>query len=191
MLAVPLFLYTALNAEFLLALFGPAFVNAMPALLTLAAATLVMTGTGPAGDVILMAGRSKVVLYTSAVTGALGVGLNAYLIPRLGLLGAALATGLALASGNLGNVLLAWRFTGLQPYTRAVVKPILLACVVAAFQAVVDPFIGGDHVVRLIAGTGVWLLYPLLLWRLGREAEDLEVWRVVKESKACVGSSGS
>ena len=191
MLAVPLFLYTALNAEFLLTLFGAEFVKGAPALLTLAAATLVMTGTGPAGDVILMTGRSRVVLYASAASGALGLGLNAYLIPRLGLLGAALATGLTLASGNLGNVLLAWRFTGLQPYTRAIVKPILLACAVAGLQAVVDPFLGEAPVVRLVAAAGVWLLYPILLWRLGLEAEDLEVWRFVRGSSACAGSSGS
>lgn len=191
MLVVPLFFYTVLNAQFLLALFGSEFVKGVPALLILAAATLIMTGTGPAGDVILMTGRSKVVLYASAASGVVGVGLNAYLIPRLGLLGAALATGLTLASGNLANIVLAWRFTGLQPYTRAIVKPVLLASVVAAFQALVDPFISEAHVVRLMAGVGVWLLYPLLLWRLGLEAEDLEVWRMVKESKACAGSSGS
>lgn len=191
MLAMPLFLYTALNAESLLALFGSEFVKGAPALLILAAATLVMTGTGPAGDVVLMVGKSKAALSTSAASGALGVGLNAYLIPRLGLPGAALATGLALASGNLANVLMAWRFTGLQPYTRAMAKPILLACVVAALQAVVGPFLGGAPVVRLVVAAGVWLLYPLLLWRLGLTAEDRAVWRFVKESKACAGSSGS
>ncbi len=191
MLAVPLFLYTALNAQFLLALFGPEFVKGVPALLTLAAATLVMTGTGPVGDMILMTGRSKVVLYAATAYGALGLWLNVYMVPRWGLLGAALATGLTLALSNLANVFLAWRFTGLQPYTKAIVKPILLAVCVAALQAALAPLAGEGPLPRLVAGAGVWLLYPLLLWRLGLEAEDLEVWKVVKESKACVGSSGS
>jgi O-antigen/teichoic acid export membrane protein len=191
MLVVPLVLYTVLNAEALLAMFGPEFVRGASALLTLAAAVLVMTGTGPAGDVVLMSGRTRAVLYTSAATGILGLGLNVWLIPRWGLLGAASATGLAMASGNLANVILAWWFTGLQPYSRAIAKPILLAAGVAGLQLALGPLVGESPLGRLVAGAGIWLLYPVLLRRLGLLFEDLEVWRVVRGSKACVGSSAS
>ncbi|MBI4611292.1 MAG: flippase [Candidatus Rokubacteria bacterium] len=190
-LSVPLFLYTVTNAESLLALFGQGFVEAAPALLILSVATLVMTGTGSAGDLVLMAGRSDAVLYSSLAVGALGLALNASLIPLFGLFGAAVATGLTIASSNLANVWMAWRFTGLQPYTRAIVKPILVALVVAALQLVLAPLVGEKPVPRLVAAGGIWLLYPFLLRRMGLEAEDLEAWSLISRSKLCAGSPAS
>ncbi len=183
MCVLPLFLFTVLNAEPLLALFGPDFVKGSTALIILAAAYLVMTGTGPAGDVVLMTGRSKAILYAAAASGALGLGLNAYLIPRYGLIGAASATGLAIAFGNLANVLMAWRFTGLQPYTKAIAKPILAALSVAALHVALGPLLGAEALPRLLGGAMIWLLYPALLWRLGLGADDLELWRSMKGSK--------
>lgn len=183
MCVIPLFFYTVLNAEPLLALFGPEFVKGSHALIILAGAYLVMTGTGPAGDVVLMTGRSRAILYASAASGAVGLGLNFYLIPRFGLLGAAVATGLAIALGNVANVLMAWGFTGLQPYTKAIAKPILVALFVAGLHIIVSSLVGEQPLPRLIAGAVTWLMYPVLLYRLGLEAEDIEVWRLVKQSK--------
>ena len=189
MCVLPLFFYTVLNAKPLLSLFGPEFVNGSAALIILAAAYLVMTGTGPAGDVVLMTGRSKAILYASAASGALGLGLNFYLIPRFGLIGAALATGVAIAFGNLANVILAWRFTGLQPYTKAIAKPILTALCVAGVHVALGPLLGPETLPRLIGGGVIWLMYPVLLHHLGLEPEDLEVWRSLKRSKRPVESS--
>ena len=183
MCAIPLFFYTVLNAEPLLALFGPEFVKGSHALIILAAAYLVMTGTGPAGDVVLMTGRSKAILYTSAASGALGLGLNLYLIPRFGLIGAASATGLAIALGNLANVFLAWRFTGLQPYTKAIAKPVLIALCVAGLHLALGPLFGEELIPRLVGGAAIWLTYPVLLHRMGLEADDLQVWTVLKGSR--------
>ncbi len=183
MCVLPLFFYTVLNAEPLLALFGPDFVKGSPALILLAVAYLVMTGTGPAGDVVLMTGRSKAILYAGAASCALGLGLNVYLIPRYGLIGAASATGLAIAFGNLANVLMAWRFTGLQPYTKAIAKPIMTALCVAGLHVALGPLLGPEALPRLLGGAMIWLLYPALLWRLGLDADDLELWRSMKGSR--------
>lgn len=191
MCVMPPFFFTVLNREPLLALFGSQFDKASHALIILAAAYLVMTGTGPAGDVVLMTGRSQAILYASAASGILGVGLNAYLIPRFGLIGAALATGLAISFGNLANLLMAWWFTGLQPYTKAMVKPILVALAVAGLHAAIGPLMGGEAVPRLLAGAVIWLMYPVLLCRLGLEVEDLQVWRLIKRSKRTAESSAS
>ncbi len=189
MCVIPLFFYTVLNAEPLLSLFGPEFVRGSPALIILAGAYLVMTGTGPAGDVVLMTGKSKAILYAAAASGALGLGLNVYLIPRFGLLGAAVATGLAIALGNVANMLMAWRFTGLQPYTKAIAKPILIAVCLAGLHVVLGPMFGDGSLPRLVGGAMIWLMYPVFLHRFGLEAEDLELWMLMKRSKCGVESS--
>ncbi len=36
---------------------------------------------------------------------------------------------------------------------------------------------------RLLGGAMIWLLYPALLWRLGLDADDLELWRSMKGSR--------
>jgi len=184
---MPVFFYTILNAKPLLSLFGLEYVNASPVLITLTIAFLVMTGTGPAGHVVLMTGRSKAILYASTVSGIVGLGLNVYLIPQFGLLGAAVATGLAIALGNIANVLMAWWFTGLQPYTKAIAKPVFLAVCLAAIHVALSPMLGTEPLPRLIGGAVIWMMYPILLCRLCLEAEDWEVWRLIKEPKGSKG----
>ncbi len=179
---LPVFFYTVLNAEPLLSLFGSEFVDGAPALITLAIAFLVMTGTGPAGEVVLMTGRSKAMLYAAAASGIVGFALNVYLIPRIGLLGAAIGSGIGFALGNLANVVMAWWFTRLQPYTKALTRPVLIAMVFAGIHVTLGPVFGPDVLARLIGGVVIWLLYLIVLCSVGLDTEDIRVWRSLRES---------
>ena len=189
-LGFPVFLFTILNSRQLLALFGPEFIEGRWALVLLAVATLVVGGTGAAGDVVLMVGRSRPILWASLLVGATAIALNLWLVPRYGIVGAAFATGGALVLGNLINLLQAWWLTGLQPYHLAMLCPVFLALPVAAVQWGVVRFLDGPDPFMIGAAALTWLLvYPVVLVRLGLEADDRALWgRIVALARPRAGS---
>ncbi|WP_026622656.1 lipopolysaccharide biosynthesis protein [Ensifer sp. WSM1721] len=78
--------------DFLLSLFGPAFIAGTPLMAILLAGILAKAFVGPAETLLTMAGRQKlcVILYAGAL--ATNIALNVTLIPLFGLTGAAAAT---------------------------------------------------------------------------------------------------
>jgi len=87
----PPLLILAIFAPLFMSVFGHGYLTASSALTILACAMLASTGTGPNGAVLQMGGRSGVILGMQAVGLAVNVGLNLWLIPRIGLPGAAIA----------------------------------------------------------------------------------------------------
>jgi len=95
LLAWPLYLVLALYAPYVLALFGPGFVEGSTALTVLAVAMIVVMSAGNNQTVLLMSGRSGAQLRNKALALAVDLGLNLLLVPAWGLgwgmTGAALA----------------------------------------------------------------------------------------------------
>lgn len=176
-LGLPVFLFTIINASSLLALFGRDFVEGRWALSVLAAATLVVGGTGAAGDVVFMVGRSRAVLCNSFVASAIAIVLNLWLVPRYGILGAAIGSGSALALGNLINLVQGWWFAGFHPYHRSMFRPVSIALSVAAVQWWALSYLDGPALLMIGAAGLMWLmLYPVALVCLGLGAEDRALW---------------
>lgn len=94
------------GGRLLLSLFGPEFVAGYPALTVLVVSQVVNAYAGSVGFLLSMTGHEREAARLTALAGLLGLALNALLIPILGLIGAALATGVAVAVWNL---LLIWR----------------------------------------------------------------------------------
>jgi len=95
--ALPFLLYP----REVLGMYGAGFGLAAWALVILVAFQLVNAGVGSVGFMLQMSGHQDWVLANNLFTAALNVGLNLWWIPKWGLLGAALATGIALALNNI------------------------------------------------------------------------------------------
>jgi len=80
----------------LLLLFGPAFGSGYPLLFILSAGILVRASIGPAESLLTMAGQQGICAAIYTGTFVLNVVLNVVLVPRMGLVGAATATSVAL-----------------------------------------------------------------------------------------------
>jgi O-antigen/teichoic acid export membrane protein len=89
------------GGRFMLALFGPAFVQARTALLILGAAQVISALSGPVAEVMLMTRHQDEAARTFFFAVLLNVGLNLFLIPRYGINGAAIATGTSTVAWNL------------------------------------------------------------------------------------------
>ncbi len=135
----------ALNLDFVYGLIHrPAYAAGAAAVLLLLAGRLVDGITSVNGIIVLTSPRYRFdLVFNLGLAGAI-VGLNALLIPRLGLAGAALSNCLALTVLNLLRTWFVWRAYGLQPFDRRI------------------PLIGA---VAAAAGALTWLLpVPASLW---------------------------
>ena len=94
---------------FILSLFGPGFATAWPVMAALAAGYLARALAGPVEALLVVSGRQKATAAVTGLTAALNIALNLMLIPRYGLLGAGLATGVSFVFQALALSFLARR----------------------------------------------------------------------------------
>lgn len=134
-LTLPLFVLMTLWSGEILALFGQAFTLGASALLILAAAQLLNTATGPTTSIILMSGHSRTIMMNSVMNGVLLIGANFILIPKYGLLGAAIGSALCQVLISVVRVAQVWQLSGIFPFSWSMAKPIA-----AAFIAMVMGF---------------------------------------------------
>jgi O-antigen/teichoic acid export membrane protein len=123
-ISFPIYLTTAFFAPTLLGVFGEEFRDGAPALVILSAAMLIDMVTGPVATMLVMAGKNSWNLANVAVTLTVNLALNAVLIPRYGITGAAVAFAASIVVQNALPLVQIWRAFGLHPFS-----PALLAAV--------------------------------------------------------------
>jgi O-antigen/teichoic acid export membrane protein len=96
----------------LLSIFGDDFAGAVPSMRVLAIGQFVTLASGPVGAVLLMTGNSHRQIQATLIAVAVNVVADVVLISRYGVVGAAIATALALSCKNLLSAFWAWRVVG-------------------------------------------------------------------------------
>ncbi len=123
MFTLPFILLMVLFPGPILSMFGQAFAAGATALIVLALAELANAGTGTCGSIIDTTGHTRVKLLNSLAWLAILFGTSMLLIPRWGVLGAAVASLVSTAAINAARVLEVWYFERIQPYDRSFLKP--------------------------------------------------------------------
>jgi O-antigen/teichoic acid export membrane protein len=100
-LSIPLALGIMIFAKPLMGIFGADFREGWPVLVIASVGQLVSCGVGSVGNLLFMSNQMKRVVRAEAITVFLTLGLNFALIPRWGLVGAAIAAGATNVSLNL------------------------------------------------------------------------------------------
>jgi O-antigen/teichoic acid export membrane protein len=150
----PVLLVLAVFAPLFMPIFGHGYRIGDTTLTVLALAMLANTGTGSCGVLLLMSGRSKLMLGLQAVGLGVNIGLNVWLVPSHGalggLVGAAVAWTATILILAVGPTLAIWRSYGVLPFGKGyvVVAAASVGCfgglgVVtrAAFGSAVIPFV--------------------------------------------------
>jgi O-antigen/teichoic acid export membrane protein len=99
--SLPLALTMIVFARPLMSIFGPGFESGAVVLTIAAAAQIVNCGVGSVGYLLLMSGNQNELIKIQAVNAALMVVLNAALVPRLGIAGAAIAATVTTITTNV------------------------------------------------------------------------------------------
>ncbi len=131
-LSAPVFLAVVLVPDLLLWVFDEAYLAGAPALRTLAVGMAVVAAATPTLRLIPMAGFAKLNLFNHAWVVLLNGGLNLWLIPWLGMEGAALATTTSLVLWSAVIVLQVRRLLGCSAWDRGNVRLAVMAALLGS-----------------------------------------------------------
>jgi O-antigen/teichoic acid export membrane protein len=130
--SLPIFGIGTLFSPYLLAISGDhKFVDAWPLVIAFCIGTMINVSTGSVGYMLLMTGHQKVTFLNSLTAVVVNVGVGYILAPRMGAMGVAIATGMAVSVVNLMRLLQVRVLVKMQPYRWDVLKP-LSACAISA-----------------------------------------------------------
>lgn len=112
----PQYMFVLLAAPVVLSLFGPAYPDGAAVVVVLAVAAIVANGVGPVDMVLLMAGKSTWTMVNTALALTVNVVLNLVLLPRYGIVGAAIAWGASRVINNALPLWQSWRYLDVHPF---------------------------------------------------------------------------
>ncbi|SCL35019.1 Membrane protein involved in the export of O-antigen and teichoic acid [Micromonospora pallida] len=177
-LSWPAYLVLGFFAPGFLSLFGPEFGAGATAMTVLAGAMMVNSGVGIVQTMLLMSGNSGRHLMAAATGLVLNVGLAVVLVPRHGVLGAAVAWAVGIVVENLLAARAARTAVGEPLLTGAVLRAGALAGAGTAVVATVGATVAGRGVAGLTLTVALLLAGGLLLLL------DRRVRRVVRAAAA-------
>jgi O-antigen/teichoic acid export membrane protein len=112
----PIYLLFIIFPAVVLGIFGRRYVPGAASLVVLSAAMLVNLGTGNVTVVLLMGGKSWWNAANALGALVINVGLNVLLLPRIGILGSAIAWAASIVFDNVAAVIEVWLVLRLRPF---------------------------------------------------------------------------
>ena len=163
----PMYLSIAVLAPTYLHVFGSGYSSGLWVVILLCLAMMAASAVGFVDVILLMVGKSAWNMGTTLAALAIDAGLDIVLIPRLGIVGAAIGWCGAILAANLVPGLLVMRLVGVHPFSRATLTSIAITTVsFAVIPFAVGLPLGGGQL-ALLAGVCVGTLgYAVALWRL-------------------------
>jgi len=183
---IPMTLILVLFSKEILLLFGESFVEGGLALSVLALSEFVKVLTGMSGTIIDMSGLNRLKLFNSILQVVLAVGINVYLIPRWGLMGAAVAVFISLSVMNLLRMIEVFIIYRILPFNRTLLKPFAAGLAALIAVLVIGTLIDVERdLVSLIIGSALVIaIYAGVLKSLGLPEDDrLVIQRTIKKLK--------
>ncbi len=118
-LTTPLVAAMIVFAAPLMRIFGADFAQGWPVVVICACGQLVNCGVGSAGNLLLMTGHQKNLLWIQGLAAAVMVGGNLALVPVWGIVGAAVAAAASMAMSNLCYLVVVRQKLRISPYNRS------------------------------------------------------------------------
>jgi O-antigen/teichoic acid export membrane protein len=166
-LAVPAVIVIAVFRTDVLVLIDASYQGDSTFLLVLLLAAFVMCAWGLAGNCIVYTGHSGWNLFNSALVALITTGLNLLMIPRFGLMGAAVATLIATTAVAVAQIVEIRLLEGLAVSLREVYKPYVgLLAALLLVLIVGDPAVGTSLGERVGIGLALLAVYAATLWAL-------------------------
>ena len=174
-LTIPLALGIMIFAKPLMGIFGPDFREGWPVLAIATVGQLVSCAVGSVGLLLLMSDQQKRMVRAQAITVFLTLGLNFLLIPRLGLIGAAIATAATNTSLNLLWFRDVRKRLSLSPGRQGYISLLLPTAATVLVLVMVRMFLKlhvPDVVLVMIALAAGYIAFALSALRFGLDPQD-------------------
>ncbi|MEF8802290.1 MAG: oligosaccharide flippase family protein [Halolamina sp.] len=134
--------------------FGAAYTDGSFALVVLVFGFFTHAVAGPNVNALTAIGRTRLVMWDNLAAGMTNIFLNVVLIPRYGLVGAAVATAVAYGGLNVLYSAQLYRITGIHPISSALLRPAIAGIVaMALIYGIVSLFLW--HGLAVLVGMGI------------------------------------
>ena len=186
--AIPISAVFILFPEKVLLLFGSQYLESSQVLVLLTIATFTQAILGAAGPTLSMSGHTKLVLFNSIGTFILNFGLNIWLIPIYGILGAAIATLTSLTIIGLIRVTQVYFILKINFLNLKLIKPILSGLVCYSVLIAIKPLIieYSTFITLFIAIFTSIFVFGLILFLLKIEDEDKDILKSLNFLKGII-----
>lgn len=152
-------------ADSLMLVFGKPYEAGAPVLQILSAAMLVATGCGAVDAVLLMAGRSVLTMINAWLALSLNIGLNIWLIPQIGILGATIAWVAAILATNVLPLIQVRVTLRVHPFGRVTLLAVAVTALLFGTVPWLIKLLNGGLVAGIVSLAVAGLIYATLLWR--------------------------
>lgn len=180
--SLPIFLTIGLFHQPILELFGNDFKGASAALLILGLGNSFADIFGMSGQVIVMIGKPGLNLVNTICSATVAVGLFTLLIPRYGMIGAAIATAVSVGLINCIRLAQVYKIVGIHPFSTSLAKLVICSLLsgVAIYFAYSGSLLGKFPGAWLIYLVAFWAIYSILWWSNVMENDDRLVIDAIK-----------
>jgi O-antigen/teichoic acid export membrane protein len=174
-----------LLAPDLMRVVGPEFVSGSTVLIIIAMGQIVNAMTGTADSINIMTDHPRYSLYTKLVIMGLNIILNGLLIPRFGIMGAAVATMVATVVSNLMNLMFLYHHMRFQPFNRQYIYILISMGISALVVRLLMGFMDFHYLYRILLVSALYcLLYSVQIYHyLVNQEEKMmmrSLWNKIK-----------
>jgi O-antigen/teichoic acid export membrane protein len=172
---LPLATIVIVFARPIMRIFGPEFEAGWIVLVVGTLGQLVNCGTGSVGYLLLMSGKQGRLIRVQTVMAVLMILTNLLLIPRFGILGAAVAAALTTIATNAWNLFEVRKSLGLSPYNRSYGNLLIPTVVVMGMAELVRRYASFGHLgwlYILLAIAGAYVIFAGLALSFGLGSDD-------------------
>lgn len=168
-LSLPFFLIFVLFSREIMALFGDEFIVGWSVLVIISFGFYVNASTGSVGNMLIMSGHQKIMMYNSVFVFVLNIICNYLLIPVYGMIGAAITSCLSIVIYNLLMLLEVYWYLKMHPYNIKFVKASLSGLVIFIVFFLASSLISLPLLIKLVLLIPLfclgyfWLIYKLCL----------------------------
>ena len=156
MCAIPISAVFIIFPGKVLLLFGPEYLPSAKILVILTWATFIQAIFGAAGPTLSMSGHTKLVLWNTIGAFLLNFGLNIFLIPKYGIIGAAIATLISLTAVGFARTIEVGFILRMNFFDRKVIKPIFAGIIVYTGLLLIKDFIMPFHTLITLLSAGIF-----------------------------------
>jgi O-antigen/teichoic acid export membrane protein len=172
--SLPFAILILLFPKKIMLIFGSQFLQGYPILMILVSAAFIQAVFGIGGTTLNMTGFPKMNLLNTFIACGLNIGLNLYLIPTMGGMGAATATLITLSFIAFIRSIQNWKLLQLTPWSPKLIKPISAGILAFAAGNYLKEFIMPFHTILTLISGGLIIVFVFFtsLWLLGLDEDD-------------------
>jgi O-antigen/teichoic acid export membrane protein len=173
--SLPGFILLIFYSEEILYLWGKEFVEGSLCLIILSAAYLFLSAVGPVRHMIMMSGRTKINLINSIIGFISVISLNLVLVPKYGMIGAAVATAFSICVVSVLGLVEVYVILKMHPFRLDFLKPLIAGGVSLLILIFSKDYLfnfGQPHFSLLVGGFILLASYTAILILLRLEDED-------------------